>query len=55
VAIVGAVSDGDLERMPELVPQLMYIAVLPYQGAEAAEAELRRGPADLARYRSRDL
>jgi AcrR family transcriptional regulator len=54
-AILGAASEGDLERLAERVPQLMYIAVLPYRGIEAAEAELRRGPADLARYQSRDL
>jgi AcrR family transcriptional regulator len=54
-AMLGAVSSGDLERLPELVPQLMYIAVLPYQGAEAAQEELRRAPADLARFRSGDL
>jgi AcrR family transcriptional regulator len=54
-ALLGAAAGGDLERMPELVPQLMYIAVLPYKGAEAAEEELRRGPDDLVLYRRGDL
>lgn len=53
--LLGVVSEGDLERLIEHVPQLMYIAVLPYLGVEAAEEELRRGPDDLARYRSEDL
>jgi hypothetical protein len=53
--LLGVVSEGDLERLTEHVPQLMYIAVLPYLGVEAAEEELRRGPDDLARYRSEDL
>lgn len=54
-ALLGAVAGGDLEHLPELVPQLMYIAVLPYLGAEAAEEELRRGPDDLVLYRRGDL
>lgn len=54
-ALLGAAAAGDLEQMPELVPQLMYIAVLPYMGVEAADAELRRGPDDLVLYRRGDL
>lgn len=57
-AIVGAiwqrvstaVRAGGLDSLPELVPQLMYTAVLPYSGAAAAREELRRGPVDIARY-----
>jgi AcrR family transcriptional regulator len=54
-ASLGAVRSGKLEQAAEWVPQLMYIAVLPYHGPEAAQEELRRGPEDFARYRSGDL
>jgi AcrR family transcriptional regulator len=54
-AILGAAGEGSPDRMVEAVPQLMYLAVLPYQGAEAAQEELERGPRDLARYHSGDL
>lgn len=43
-----AVAEGELERGEE-IPQLMYAAVFPYLGAEAAEEELRiPPPSDLA-------
>lgn len=45
-----AVNARAFESLPALVPQLMYVAVLPYFGAEAAREELRRGPADIARH-----
>jgi len=35
-------DDGSFTR---LLPELMYLAVLPYFGAEAAAAEMRSGPA----------
>jgi AcrR family transcriptional regulator len=54
-AIVSHVNNEPLETLDELVPQLMYLAVLPYQGAEAAQEELRRGPADIAHYRTGGL
>lgn len=38
-----AVAEGELERGEE-IPQLMYAAVFPYLGAEAAEEELRIPP-----------
>ena len=47
---VAGMREGGVDALPELVPQLMYIAVLSYSGVEAAEAELRRGPEDIARY-----
>jgi hypothetical protein len=34
------IEDGRLESMHELIPEMMYFAVLPYLGVEAAEAEL---------------
>ena len=43
------------KKLPELVPQLVYIGVLPYFGPEAAQEELQRGPADLARYERGEL
>lgn len=54
-AAVAGMQGGGVEKLPELVPQLLYIAVLPYKGAEAAEEELRRGPGDLVLYRRGDL
>jgi AcrR family transcriptional regulator len=62
-AVIGAIYEATVSGMqgkgiaglPELVPQLMYLAVLPYQGIEAAEEELRRGPGDLARYARGEL
>jgi AcrR family transcriptional regulator len=54
-AAVGGMQGGGVEKLPELVPQLLYIAVLPYKGSEAAEEELRRGPDDLVLYRRGDL
>jgi hypothetical protein len=36
-------------------PEFLYVAFLPYLGQEAAEAELRRGPEDLERYRRGEL
>jgi AcrR family transcriptional regulator len=54
-ATVSGMQEGGIERLPELVPQLMYIAVLPYQGAEVAQEELRRGPEDLGRYERGEL
>jgi AcrR family transcriptional regulator len=35
---------GRAERLPEQVPELMYALVLPFEGQEAAERELNRGP-----------
>jgi len=62
-AIVGAVWEGvgahlkagNLDALPEGVPQILYLTMAPYLGIEAAEEEVRRGPDDLARYRSGDL
>jgi AcrR family transcriptional regulator len=39
-----AVSKGELELGEEEIPELMYAAVFPYLGAEAAEEELRVSP-----------
>jgi len=62
-AIVGAVWEalasrvlaGRFAELPRGVGEMMYVAVLPYLGPEAAAEELRRGPADLARYRRGEL
>lgn len=35
---------GRAERLPGQVPELMYTLVLPFEGREAAERELERGP-----------
>ncbi len=43
-----AVAQGELELGEEEIPQLMYAAVLPYLGPEAAEEELHIPPPDLA-------
>jgi AcrR family transcriptional regulator len=40
--IYSRVVRGDVEGLPELVPQLMSAAVMPYLGIEAAMAELSR-------------
>lgn len=61
-AIVGAIwerqakaiRDGAFDRLPDLIPEGMYLTVLPYLGTEAADEELRRGPADIAAYRRRE-
>jgi AcrR family transcriptional regulator len=37
-------------RASDFVADMMYVAVRPYLGEEAAREELRRGPADRARY-----
>jgi AcrR family transcriptional regulator len=54
-ATIDALRSGDVEAGATIIPQLMYIAVLPYLGLEAAEEELRRGPDDLVLYRRGDL
>jgi AcrR family transcriptional regulator len=54
-AIVSASRKGPPELGAELLPQLMYIAVMPYLGLDAADAELRRGPEDLARFQRGEL
>lgn len=41
-----AVAEGELGLGEEEIPQLMYAAVFPYLGAEAAEEELRIPPPD---------
>lgn len=35
---------GRAERLPEQLPELMYALVLPFEGREAAQRELNRGP-----------
>jgi AcrR family transcriptional regulator len=42
--IQEAVAEGELELGEEEIPQLMYAAVFPYLGADAAEEELRTPP-----------
>ena len=48
--LVKTITEDGFERLPNLVPEAMYITVLPYLGEEAAQEELRRGPVDLARH-----
>lgn len=48
--IVAATIKGTPQAWREVAPRFMYLAVLPYLGEEAAQEELRRGPAELARY-----
>jgi AcrR family transcriptional regulator len=49
--VYSKVVRGAADDLPELVPQLMSAAVLPYLGMEAAMAELSRGFDPPARYR----
>ncbi len=36
-------AGGESQRFLRLLPELMYLAVLPYFGADAAAAEMRAG------------
>jgi AcrR family transcriptional regulator len=49
--IYAKVVRGDAEELPELIPQLMSAAVMPYLGVEAALTELDRGSNSPDRYR----
>ena len=49
--VYAKVVRGQAEELPELVPQLMSAAVMPYLGIEAGLAELGRGFDPPARYR----
>jgi hypothetical protein len=42
--INAAAQSGDLSGAERLLPEMMYVAVLPYLGPEAAEAELSAPP-----------
>ena len=42
--IRSEVESGDTESLPDLLPKMMYSAVLPYLGAEAAAEELEIPP-----------
>ena len=35
---------GQADRLPALLPELMYALVLPFEGREAAQRELERAP-----------
>jgi len=48
--IYSRVVRGTVEELPELIPQLMSAAVMPYLGVEAALAELSRDSEAPARY-----
>jgi hypothetical protein len=39
-----AIVAGRADQLPALLPELMYALVLPFEGREAAERELRRAP-----------
>jgi AcrR family transcriptional regulator len=49
-----ATKSGAFDDLPAAIPQAMYVTVYPYLGIEAAEEELDRGPADIARYERDD-
>jgi AcrR family transcriptional regulator len=49
--IYARVVRGRVDELPDLVPQLMAAAVMPYLGMDAALAELARGFQPRARYR----
>lgn len=49
--VYAKVVGGSTDELPELVPQLMSAAVMPYLGIEAGLAELSRGFDPPARYR----
>lgn len=49
--VFGKVMRGEADRLPELIPQLMSAAVMPYLGVEAALEELDRGSRPSERYR----
>jgi len=49
--VYARVVDGRADELPELIPQLMSVAVMPYLGIEAAMSELSRGFEPPARYR----
>lgn len=49
--IYSKIVRGDADALPDLIPQLMSAAVMPYLGVEAALEELSRGSEAPARYR----
>jgi AcrR family transcriptional regulator len=49
--VYAKVVRGEADELPDLVPQLMSAAVMPYLGVEAGLAELARGFDPPARYR----
>jgi AcrR family transcriptional regulator len=49
--VYAKVVRGQADDLPELVPQLMSAAVMPYLGMDAGLAELARGSSPPARYR----
>jgi AcrR family transcriptional regulator len=48
--LASSVRAGEFDALPYQVPQMMFMTVMPYLGAEAAREELRRGPKDIDRY-----
>lgn len=62
-AIMGAIWEGAVSRIlagefdafPEAIPQAMFLTVFPYLGLAAAQEELRRGAADVERYRRGEI
>jgi AcrR family transcriptional regulator len=53
--IASTVVADRFQDFPELIPEMMYMVAMPYLGPEAAQEELRRGPADIAHYRRGEL
>lgn len=54
-AIATRINADAFDELPSAVPQMMYVAVLPYLGPAAAQRELRRAPQDIARYERSEL
>jgi AcrR family transcriptional regulator len=62
-AVVGAIWErvarhinaGRLDSLVDDIPGLLYLAYLPYLGPEVAQEELRRGEADVARFRRGEI
>ena len=43
VLLADYVAAGEVEKLPALLPELVYIALLPYTGQEAALAQAKNG------------
>jgi hypothetical protein len=47
--MLAAIANDQNERFAEVLPELMYAAILPYVGPEAAAEELQIAPQPLTR------
>ncbi len=53
--LASSVRANEFDALPYQVPQMMFMTVMPYLGADAAREELRRGPKDIASYERGEL